>query len=94
MIQPNTFYDRREDMSPDGTLRLLMETDGDMILTVVQTQSEMTGLRHEFPVFASVQFCTYSGGGKSPRVREALIALADAIREENETNPDPREENA
>lgn len=35
-----------------------------------------------------VEFCTpLSGGGPSPKVREALLNLAGAIRDENESNP-------
>jgi hypothetical protein len=61
-------YAVRSDMGEE-TLVLLVEDDGDVIVSVVNPKA-----------YNSAQFCTLAGGGKSPRVRDALLALADAIR--------------
>jgi len=72
--------ERFEDMSPRGRLRVLQQDDGDMIVCVIEdpnssTRGEMT----------SVEFCT--SGGKSPKTREALLALMLAMAEENAARP-------
>jgi hypothetical protein len=64
---------RLEDMSPTGHLRVSMDNCGDVSVEVFNGED-----------FASVEFCTGAGGGgKSPRVREALIALMVAIEADN-----------
>lgn len=71
--------DRKEDMSPDGFLRLIMEDDGDIIVSVASGDPN-GGLRH----FADVQFCTsFGGGGASPKTHKALQALMIALAEDN-----------
>jgi hypothetical protein len=85
---PGKFYERMEDMSSDGTFCVFRENDGDIILQIIQTQDTMTMRRFDEPVIAEVQFCTCSnGGGKSPRVLEALYELARAIQEDNANCP-------
>lgn len=75
-------YQRREDMSPDGTLRLLVEEDGDIIVSIAPSSQQRRGFA------PSVQFCTIgSGGGKSPYTLAALRELMHAIRKDNEENP-------
>lgn len=74
--------ERFEDMSPRGRLRVLQQADGDMIVQVVEdpdSQGCCAGLS------ASVEFCT--SGGKSPRTREALLALMLAMAQENAERP-------
>ncbi len=81
------FYQRYEDMSPDGRLRILIEDDGDVIVEV------MTGCVTNNPrdfKMAAAQFCTYAGGGRSPKTRLALLALARAIVEDNADDPQKR----
>lgn len=64
---------RLEDMSPNGHLRVGLDSSGDAIVEVFDGES-----------FARVEFCSGAGGGgRSPRVREALIALMVAIEEDN-----------
>lgn len=64
---------RLEDMSPNGHLRVSLDNSGDVIVEVFDGQE-----------FAHVEFCSGAGGGgKSPRVRKALIALMVAIEEDN-----------
>jgi len=76
-------YARREDMSPEGTLSLMMQDDGDIIL-VARGQDHLETEYRE----AQVEFCTCgAGGGHSPRVRKALIALACAITLDNQESP-------
>lgn len=73
----NEHIRRWEDMGP-GRLEVFREEDGDMILTVIDKEG----------FSASLQFCTYgSGGGQSPKVLGALYKLAEAILEENKSQP-------
>ena len=77
-IEFNKIYRRREDMSPTGELRLLVQPDGDVII-------ECYG--EDFPKgmkTAQVEF-TFPGigGGRSPNTRNALINLIEAIELDN-----------
>jgi len=84
-IEPVTFYRRFEDMSPTGSLTVVMENDGDMILSVFAVDEISRKERR-----CEVQFCTFAGGGRSKRTREALIMLAEAIRLDNLETPQER----
>lgn len=67
---------RLEDMSPDGYLRVSLDNCGDVHVEVFNGDA-----------FASVEFCTGAGGGgKSPRIRQALIALMVAIEADNKAD--------
>lgn len=67
---------RLEDMSPNGHLRVSLDNCGDVSVEVFDGKA-----------FASVEFCTGAGGcGKSPRVRQALIALMVAIEADNDAD--------
>lgn len=71
------FFERKDDMGL-GRLRMIMDGDADVIIEVISTEGESLAL----------EFCTsVTGGGRSPKVREALYNLMNAIRDENETNP-------
>lgn len=73
----NEVLQRREDMG-QGLLRVTIQEDGDVCLTVVDDQRRV----------AAIEFCTpFTGGGRSPKVREALLALAKAIQDENMESP-------
>jgi len=87
-VKPGEFYERIEDMSPRSYLRVLMEEDGDMIITVVAIK-EGPGRYRGLPDMdiASVQFCARAGGGRSPNVRKALQELALAIEKDNAERP-------
>lgn len=75
-------YTRNEDMSPDGTLTIYMQEDGDL-LVVVNGRGTSERLR-----MAEVEFCTVgAGGGRSSHTRKALVALAEAIEKDNEERP-------
>lgn len=78
-LKPGEFYERFEDMSPTGKLSLMIQDDGDVIVTIWPDSKVEDSLQHVY-----VEFCTYSGGGQSPRVRKALMVLAEAIRRDNE----------
>lgn len=68
---------RMHDMGPDGFIRVLFDVDSDVIVELFDGQAS-----------ASVEFCTVgSGGGKSPRTREALIALMVAMEADNAADP-------
>ena len=81
-MEPNKRYARREDMSPDGELTLLMQPDGDIIVVAQST--------NEFGEYSEtmVEFCEIgSGGGRSHHTRKALVALAEAIEKDNKEKP-------
>jgi len=84
-LETRKFYTRYEDMSPDGTLTLYIEDDGDVIVDVqgIDPMGERTR--------TTVQFCTYGGGGQSLKVRQALLNLAVAILEDNAEKPQYRD---
>ena len=63
---------RLEDMSPDGSLSLLQQDDGDIIVTVKESGEKGFG--------SSVEFCL--SGTRSPKTREALRLLMGAMRED------------
>lgn len=71
------FFDREDDMG-QGKLRLILDGDSDVCVAVINHDGTM----------ADVEFCTpFSGGGRSPKVRDALLNLARAIRDENQSSP-------
>lgn len=76
-LAANELYERRGDMSPNGLIRIILQDDGDVCLAVVGENNR----------FASIEFCTLTGGGKSSRVRSALLILAEAIRRDNVERP-------
>jgi hypothetical protein len=62
-----------------STLRVLFDSDNDVIVEVVEGDTAATFRR------ASIEFCNgLGGGGKSPRTREALIALMVAMESDAE----------
>lgn len=74
---------RKEDMSPDGFLEVFIDTDNNDIHVSVCSEDHGGEM-----VFASVEFCCVGmGGGQSPRTREALRNLAEAIKLDNEEKP-------
>jgi hypothetical protein len=78
-LKHGEIYERFEDMSPDGRLQVVIDSDGDVCIGIVPSSDEV---RHFAP---SVEFCTVSvGGGNSPRVRQALLDLAEAIMLDNQ----------
>lgn len=67
---------RLEDMSLNGHLRVTLDSCGDAIVEVFNGED-----------FARVEFCSAgSGGGRSPRTRQALIALMVAIEDDNKAD--------
>ena len=65
------------DMSPTARLRVGLDSDNDVYLSICDEDGE-----------ATMEFCTSgSGGGKSPRTREALIALMVAMEADNRDDP-------
>ncbi len=72
-------YLRKEDMSPDGKLCMVMEDDGDICLSIIRGNNGRN---------RDVQFCSVgSGGGKSRHTLEALRNLMKAIELDNQENP-------
>lgn len=77
-----TGYSRRQDdtdgdRGPAQTLTVALGPDGDA--WVLQPPPNSPDFR----------FRTHAGGGQSPRVRNALLVLAEAIRRDNEDRPQP-----
>jgi len=77
-------YERFEDDSPRGQISVLFTQDGDGWIQVISKPdpNEMNSMfRFRMPMI---------GGGESPRTRVALLILAEAIRLDNEKNPQHR----
>lgn len=76
---------RYEDMSPLGQLVVMMQEDGDMIISMyLDPDSRPT-------MMPSMEFCAIgAGGGQSPHTREALKNLYEAIKKDNEEHPQHR----
>lgn len=73
---------RMDDMHNDGVLRVMIDNDGDVCVFV-----GASGQGGEWES-GSIEFCAPgSGGGRSPRTREALIALMVAIEADNAAAP-------
>lgn len=69
---------RLEDMSPSGSLRVGLDNDNDVYVSVFNGEA-----------MAGVEFCNGGGGGgRSPRTRMALIALMVAMEADNAERPD------
>lgn len=86
IIERNERYERREDMSPDGKLGLIVQDDGDIIVYITRATDECK--RRGGPPMAGVEFCTVgSGGGRSPHTRKALFELIGAIARDNRGVP-------
>ena len=75
--------ERLEDMSPCGFLRLILQTDGDVIVVVSPDPSD-TDQKFFAGTARQVEICTHAGGGKSPRTLKALHALFDAMVQDNQ----------
>jgi hypothetical protein len=71
--------DRRDDMSPDGRLSLYKDVDGDIHVKVIPP------MERKDDYAPSVEFVTHCA--RSPRTIEALQALFEAMRLDNEEHP-------
>lgn len=76
----STRVHRSGDMAPKDDTRLcvILDNDYDVIVSV----SSLTSGEYKS---ADVEFCTYHGGGKSPKTRAALIKLMCAMEEDNKS---------
>lgn len=83
-IDMPVMVERHGDMGRGVKLRLRTDGDGD-VHVICDGVDTMTGK----PAVVSVEFCTARGGGRSPRVREALRDLIHIVAAENEENPWP-----
>ena len=78
------FQERLESMSPDGSLKLFRQEDGDIIVQVMTRQNSFGNRSNELRI-ASVEFCTPgSGGGGSRETWKALVNLLEAMKRDNE----------
>lgn len=77
--------ERFEDMSTRGKLSILVQEDGDIIVSVIPDSLEEFNRRG---LFQYAEFCTIGvGGGQSPRTLEALRNLIEAMEADNRKNP-------
>ena len=77
-------YMRFEDDSRKGSIRVTFSPDGDGWI-MIMSERDPNDLNW------SSRFRTdFSGGGESPRVRVALLIMAEAIRLDNEKHPQHR----
>jgi hypothetical protein len=66
---------RREDMSPEGQLRVTLADDGDALVSVMDNTGNSV----------TVEFCSLgAGGGGSPRTIKAIRDLFAAMAQDNE----------
>lgn len=83
-INSGEVYQRFEDDSPTGFIQVVFGEDGDAHFAVIQDRDPNDfrfSMRFRMPMI---------GGGESPRVRNALLILAEAIRLDNEDHPQKR----
>lgn len=83
-LETGKCYQRFEDDSPNGYISVVFGGDGDGHLMVIAEQDpndHKLSMRFRMPL---------QGGGQSPRVRNALLILAEAIRLDNEDHPQHR----
>lgn len=78
-LSPNESYSRLHDdtdghTTTDHTLQVYVAQDADLHVFLPNSME-------------SLRFRSYFGGGKSLRVRNALMVLAEAIRRDNEDRP-------
>lgn len=88
-MEATVFVDRLGDMHPTRALRVRKQSDGDIIVAIVQEGWPLGDPVNsdEKSYAATVEFC--SSGGRSPEVRQALFALYEAMERENTRNPIP-----
>lgn len=70
-------------MSPKNWLSITIQDDGDIIVGMFMEEN----MHSDGTAFPQVEFCTISAGGRSPRTREVLKELFDAIHLDNEEEP-------
>ena len=83
-LDTKTSYTRFEDDSRLGTINVQFTQDGDgwIVILCEQDPNECKiSMRFRMPMI---------GGGQSPRVRNALLILAEAIRMDNLEHPQDR----
>ena len=65
-----------------GVLRVFQNGAGDMSLVIHLREPNADG-----SIGAGVSFAPFQGGGRSPKVRAALIQLQHAIKDQNDEDP-------
>jgi hypothetical protein len=79
-------YRRFEDDSPKGVLTVAFGVDSDSWIEVIsKPDPDEIGS-------SMFRFRTHAGGGKSLKVRAALLVLAEAIRQDNAEHPQHHDE--
>ncbi len=80
---------RPGDMHQNRSLKLLVQSDGDVIVAITQDGIPIgdvdTGSEHDRS--SQVEFCV--SGGRSPRTLAALMELVAAMKEDNRQWPIP-----
>jgi hypothetical protein len=83
-LKPAFNYVRFEDDSRKGNIAVMFGEDGDGYINVTSERDP------DDPHFSMRFRMPMVGGGQSPRVRTALLILAEAIRLDNEERPQHR----
>jgi hypothetical protein len=77
LIYTQKIIQRKEDMSPNGNLTLIVQDDGDICLQIFDEEG----------MSACIEFCTpVMGGGGSTRTHKALRELMVAMIEDQNDN--------
>lgn len=83
-LETSVQYLRFEDDSPKGFISVMFGPDADgyiMVAAEMDPNEHKWSMRFRLPIM---------GGGQSPRVRNALLILAEAIRQDNLDHPQRR----
>lgn len=74
---------RMGDMAPPGRSHMTVgfDADGDVCVSIWDQEHGQHG------ALAGIEFCTSFGGGRSPRTRDALVALMVAMEADNAECP-------
>jgi len=84
-----TFVERTGDMHPTRKLRFTQQSDGDIIMSIVQDGWPVgdTDTGSASDRAGSIEFSL--SGGRSPRLHAALVEAMAAMKAENELSPIP-----
>lgn len=80
-IPANRMYERRGDMGQER-LQIILQEDGDVCLTLHNAARDHTEFQR-----VGIEFCTGSGGGRSPHTLRALQELVRAVARDEKGLP-------
>ena len=83
--QYKSIYKRVGDMGPNDYIQVLLQKDGDIVLTGFSFHRSYRGEKPKLKSEISIEFS--ASGGRSPHTRRALLKLCLAIEKDNKENP-------